>query len=126
MTQKILIVEDEQLTRQALVDGLKSGGLEVLEADNGEDGLAKALKEHPDLVLLDIVMPKMDGITVLDKLREDPWGSQVPVIMLTVLDTDDAILEKIVRNKPAYYLIKKDELHTEEIVSKVKEKLGIN
>lgn len=126
MTKRILVVEDEQLTRQALVDELTGEGFEVLEAANGEEGLNMALGEHPDLVLLDIVMPKMDGITVMSKLREDVWGKNVPIIMLTVLDSDDAILEKIVENKPAYYLIKKNELHVEEIVAKVKEKLGIS
>lgn len=124
--KKILVVEDEQLTRQALVDELKGEGFQTLEADNGEAGLETALKEHPDLILLDIVMPKMDGITMMTKLREDVWGRDVPIIMLTVLDTDDAILEKIVQNRPAYYLIKKDQLHAEEIVDKVKEKLGLN
>lgn len=127
MTQlkRVLVIEDEQLTRQSLVDELSSAGFEALEAANGEDGLHMALREHPDLILLDIVMPKMDGITVMSKLREDPWGKDVPIIMLTVLDSDDAILEKIVENKPAYYLIKKNELHAEEIVGKVKEKLGV-
>lgn len=126
MTKRILVVEDEQLTRQALVDELAGEGFEVLQAVNGEEGLNTALREHPDLVLLDIVMPKMDGVTVMSKLREDAWGKDVPIIMLTVLDSDDAILGKIVENKPAYYLIKKNELHAEEIVAKVKEKLGIS
>ena len=126
MSKRILVIEDEQLTRQALVDELASEGFEVLQATNGEEGLNTALKEHPDLVLLDIVMPKMDGISVMSKLREDSWGKDVPIIMLTVLDSDDAILQKIVENKPAYYLIKKNELHAEEIVAKVKEKLGVS
>jgi len=125
-SKRVLVIEDEQLTRQALVDELTNQGFEALEAPNGEDGLSLALREHPDLILLDIVMPKMDGITVMSKLREDSWGKDVPIIMLTVLDSDDAILEKIVENKPAYYLIKKNELHAEEIVGKVKEKLGVS
>src|SRR3989344_3072802 len=125
-SKRVLVIEDEQLTRQALVDELTNQGYEALEAANGENGLSLALREHPDLILLDIVMPKMDGITVMSKLREDSWGKDVPIIMLTVLDSDDAILEKIVENKPAYYLIKKNELHAEEIVGKVKEKLGVS
>lgn len=125
-SKRVLVIEDEQLTRQALVDELKSSGFEALEAVNGEDGLQTALREHPDLILLDIVMPKMDGITVMSKLREDAWGKDVPIIMLTVLDSDDAILQKIVENKPSYYLVKKNELHAEEIVNKVKEKLGVS
>jgi DNA-binding response OmpR family regulator len=124
--KRVLVVEDEQLTRQALVDELTNQGFTVLQAVNGEEGLQMALKEHPDLVLLDIVMPKLDGISVMSKLREDNWGKDVPIIMLTVLDSDDAILGKIVENKPAYYLVKKNELHAEEIVSKVKEKLGVS
>ena len=124
--RRILVIEDEQLTRQALVDELEAQGFEALQASDGEEGLATALKEQPDLILLDIVMPKMDGITVMSKLRADAWGKEVPIIMLTVLDSDDTILEKIIENKPAYYLIKKNELHAEEIISKVKEKLQIS
>ncbi|MDO8495243.1 MAG: response regulator [bacterium] len=124
--KRVLVVEDEQLTRQALADELTNEGFVVLQAGNGEEGLQMALKEHPDLILLDVVMPKLDGISVMSKLREDDWGKDVPIIILTVLDSDDAILEKIVQNKPAYYLIKKNELHAEEIVSKVKEKLGVS
>lgn len=79
MTEKpkrILIVEDEIPMLKALVDKFSRAGFETLEAKNGIEGLAVALKEHPDLVLLDLVMPKMDGVKMMEKLREDSWGGE--------------------------------------------------
>ncbi len=80
----LLIVEDESSARKAMFEKFTREGFEVVVAFNGEDGLEQAKKTHPDLILLDIIMPKMDGITMLEKLREDSeWGKQVPVIIVT-------------------------------------------
>jgi len=87
MSKKILIVEDEQDLREALADVLTQAGFQVLEATNGDEGLSTALTERPDLILLDVIMPIMDGQEMLKKLRQDPWGRSVRVIMLT--STDD-------------------------------------
>jgi len=109
---------------QALVEKFGREEFETLEAGNGEDGLATALKEHPDIILLDIVMPKMDGMTVLKKLREDEWGKKVPVILLTNLSATGAdIIEGIVEQEPSYYLVKSD-WKIEDVVAKVKDTLG--
>src|SRR3989344_7073229 len=62
---------------------------EIMEASEGESGLALALKKHPDLIILDIVMPKMDGLTLLARLREDSWGKTAKVILLTNLEQDN-------------------------------------
>ena len=121
--KKILIIEDEKPLLQALVEKFGREGFKVLEASNGEDGLAVALKEHPDIILLDIVMPKMDGMTVLKKLREDEWGKKAPVILLTNLSATGAnIIEGIVENEPSYYLVKSD-WKIEDVVAKVRETL---
>ncbi len=73
-TKKILVVEDDVPELNALRDKFTREGFSILTAKNGEEGLAIALREHPDLILLDIIMPVMDGITMLVKLREDSWG----------------------------------------------------
>ncbi len=121
----VLIVEDEQDMLQALVDKFAREGFDVLEAKDGEEGLGLALKEHPDLILLDIIMPKMDGMTMMKKLREDAWGKSVPIILLTNLSaTEEEIIKGIVENTPAYYLVK-SEWKIEDVVQKVKERLGL-
>ena len=79
----VLIVEDQFSMAEALSLKLKKE-YNVLVANDGEEGLNIALKKNPDLVMLDIMMPKMDGLTVMNKIREDEkWGSDVPIIMLT-------------------------------------------
>lgn len=115
--QSILIVEDEVSLRNALRDKFLREGFHVLEARDGEEGLEVALREHPDLILLDIVMPKMDGMTMLGKIRADAWGKNVKVIVLTNLsdvgiayDTYD-------------YLVKSD-WKIDDVVARVRQRLG--
>jgi DNA-binding response OmpR family regulator len=86
MEKHILIVEDETDIREAMAEAATAAGFIVSTATNGEAGLQEALTKQPDLILLDIVMPIMDGHTMLGKLREDTWGKQVKVIMLTSMD----------------------------------------
>ena len=122
MLNKILIVEDDEILLGALVDRL-SLSFYVLKAMNGQEGLEVATKEHPDLILLDNVMPVMDGMTMMKNLRKDPWGKKVPIIVLTAYDSDDKILKQMAEDMPVYYLIK-DKVSLEEIEQKIKEKLG--
>jgi two-component system alkaline phosphatase synthesis response regulator PhoP len=79
--KRILVVEDEPLLRMALVDALRAEGFEVLEAGDGELGLRMALREDPDAVLLDLMLPKRDGFSVLRALREDRLTA--PVLILS-------------------------------------------
>ncbi len=123
MIKKILIVEDERDMRQALVDELSRNDFETLEAKNGREGLESALKNHPDLILLDIVMPEMDGMTMMQKLRENVEGKKIPIILLTNLNATDKIIEGVVRDEPSYYLVKSD-WNIEGVVAKVKEMLN--
>lgn len=124
MGKTILVVEDESHLLSALVDNFTREGFSVVQAKNGEEGLAVALKEHPDLILLDIVMPVMDGMTMLKKLREtDEWGKQVPVILLTNLTSDhEGRMRDITDLEPAYYLVKTDWEMT-DVVDKVRDRL---
>lgn len=120
----ILIVEDEVSQRNALRDKLTREGFAILEAKNGEEGLAMALHEHPDLILLDIVMPKMDGLTMMKKLRqENEWGKKVPIILLTNLADDNDKINRVAEDEPAFYLVKSD-WKIEDVMEKIKERLS--
>ena len=121
--EKILIVEDEKILRDALTIKLKDEGFEILEAEDGLAGLDMALAEKPDLILLDIIMPVMDGITMLQKLRDDPEGKKIKVIILTNLQDQEKVTEAV-KNNTQEYLIKSD-WSLSDIVLKIKEKLSM-
>lgn len=123
VNKTILIIEDEEATLKVLVAKFKHEGFEVLEARDGEEGLAISLKEKPDLILLDIIMPKMDGITYLKELRKDSWGKSVPVVILTNLSDDKSIAEAM--EGGVYDFLVKSSWETEDLVKRVKERLGI-
>lgn len=121
--KRILIVEDEESVQKAISDALTNQEFATLVANDGEKGLEISLREHPDLILLDILMPKMDGMIMLKKLREDEWGKSVPVIILTnVNPTTSSVINSVLANNPAYYLVKSD-VKLEGIIEKVKEVL---
>ncbi|MEI8270493.1 MAG: response regulator [bacterium] len=126
--KKILVieeVEDDASLRNAIRTKLSLEGFNVLEAKNGEEGLAIALAKHPDLILLDIVMPKIDGITMMKKLRqENEWGKNVPIILLTNLGKDDdKIIQAVSENEPAYYIVKSD-YSMKELIEKIRQRLS--
>ena len=119
----VLIVEDHVPVRMALVEKLKKEGVKTLEAKDGEEGLAVALEKKPDLILLDLIMPRMSGMAMLEKLRKDEWGKHVPVIILTNLNPDDKIMREVIETEPAYYLVKAD-WKIEDVVAKAKDFLS--
>lgn len=120
----VLVTEDEPPMLQVLTDALSESGFKTLQAKDGQQGLVIALQEHPDLILLDILMPNMDGLTMLNKLREDTWGKHVPVIILTNVSSDtDPVIQAIVKNQPSYYFVKSD-VKLEMIIEKIKHILG--
>ena len=122
----ILIVEDEAPQRKTLGEEFGDEGFRVLKAQNGQEGLELALREQPDIILLDILMPMMDGMTMMKKLREkNAWGKSVPIVLLTNLSSsDEERLKAITRDEPAYYL-EKSSHQLSEVVEKVKERLAI-
>jgi two-component system, cell cycle response regulator len=83
MPVKILSVDDSRTIRLIVIRALMAYDCVIIEAANGEEGLAAAERERPDLILLDITMPVMDGVTMLAKLKENDALKQMPVIMLT-------------------------------------------
>lgn len=86
MEKLILIIEDEEALVGALTTKLEQmGDVKVMLAKDGQEGLKIALSAQPDLILLDLLMPKMDGLMLLSKLREDSWGKTARVVVLTNL-----------------------------------------
>lgn len=83
VVKKILIADDNRQIRLLVSVALRSGGYQLIEAEDGEAALETAVSERPDLVLLDVTMPKLDGFEVLHFLRKRPETTGVPVIMLT-------------------------------------------
>ena len=107
---KLLIVEDEIPLLDIYADRFLEEGFLVFKAQNGQEGLDLAIKEKPDLIILDILMPVMDGLTMMQRLRETKgWSQKVPIMLLTNVSASQSKIEKIItRNKPAYYLVKLD------------------
>ena len=98
----------------------------MLSSRNGADGLANALTNRPDIILLDIVMPDVDGLTMLERLREaNSWGKGVQVILLTNVTPDsEELIARITQNPPSFYLVKSDYMLS-EVVAKVRECLTL-
>lgn len=117
----ILIVEDETDLRDALATALSYEGYAVLQAPDGEEGLKQAFEGKPDLILLDIIMPKKDGLEVLKELRADERGKDVKVIVMTVLDDLEKIAQ-VVESGGDEYVVKTD-ITLEGIIKKVRETL---
>lgn len=124
--RKILIVEDEVSLRNALRDKFTNQGFYVIEAKDGEEGLSIALENKPQMILLDIIMPKMDGMIMLKKLRqENDWGKSVPVILLSNLGADDEkMMMEIEKDNFVDYLVKSN-WSLSDVVKRVTEKLTI-
>ena len=83
-----MAIDDEEAIRYLVRENLELAGYEVIEAADGREGLDTAGREHPDLVILDVKMPALDGWEVLRALRADPQTRGIPVVMLTVLGDD--------------------------------------
>lgn len=120
-TKKILIIEDDPFLSEMYVEKLNQAGFEPEVAADGKDGMTKLKSLKPDLVLLDIVLPKMDGFEILKKLKADAGFKNVPVILLTNLGQKDEV-EKGLALGADEYIIKAHFTPT-AVVAKVKELL---
>jgi len=122
---KIQIVDDREITRVPIVTALIKSEFGVISANDGTDGLAMALREKPDLILLDITMPNMNGIEMMKKLRESgDYGKKVKIIILTSTPINDEIVNTIAKSEPSFYL-EKNKNSVLDIIQKIKESLGI-
>lgn len=120
MNKSILIVEDSKLLRAVVRDELERSGFAVIEAEDGKLGLDAALSQHPDLIMLDLIMPVMDGMTLFGLLRADNWGKNVPVIMLT--GEEEGRIASWVNGEQLDYM-RKENWIMDEITTRVKARL---
>jgi len=121
MEKTILIIEDDKFLRELIVQKLVKEGCNTSEAIDGEEGIKKVKEEKPDLVLLDLILPGIDGFEVLSKMKEDPALAQIPVIILSNLGQKDDV-EKGLKLGAVDYLIKAH-FTPGEIIDKVKNAL---
>jgi len=123
MDKKILVVEDDASLNRALVEFLTEEKFEIESALDGEKGLELAASAKPDLILLDIVLPKKDGYEVLEALKKDEKTKRIPVILLTNLESQEDIMKAFEKGASTYLV--KANYKLEEIVKKIKETLRI-
>jgi DNA-binding response OmpR family regulator len=116
---KILLVEDDQVYVVTVKTALEKKGFQVVVAEDGDKGFAVASSEKPDLIIIDIMLPKMDGITMAKKMKN--FGISIPLIFLTNLGDVEHISEAIQVAQTDYLL--KSDCTVEDIVDKVKRKL---
>lgn len=118
----VLIVEDEKPLNDILKDNFSKEGFEVLTAFNGQEGVDQAMQHHPTIILLDVMMPVMDGVAVLKRIREvGDWGKNVPIIMLTNVNESEQISESMMYKVDKYWI--KSDVQIGELVKLVKEQL---
>lgn len=104
---KILVIEDDAPILEVLKDRLENEGFDVIVANDGNQGLAMAIEQKPDLILLDIMMPNKGGLSMLQELRATEEGKNIPVMMLTNLSGTDDINEAL-KNGAYDYMVKSD------------------
>lgn len=121
MAKKILVIEDEATLQKALLQVLTQSGYEALSALDGEKGWELAQSEIPDLILLDIILPKMDGFDVLKKIKADAKTDRIPVIILTNLG-DLTNIQKALELGANTYLVKAD-FHLDDVLAKIEQTL---
>ncbi|KKS36974.1 MAG: Diguanylate cyclase GGDEF domain protein [Parcubacteria group bacterium GW2011_GWA2_42_14] len=121
--KKILFIEDEPALQKTLSSAFTSEGFEVIQALDGETGVRLARQKKPDLLLLDLILPKMDGFEVLRQLQADPETKSIPVVVLTNLEGMGEV-QKVIELGARDYLVKTN-YKLDELVAKVKTSLNL-
>lgn len=122
MAKKILIIEDDKFLRELMVRKLSSLQFDVVSAVDGEDGLEKIKSEMPNVVLLDLILPGINGFEVLERAKKDPATTKIPIIILSNLGQSEDI-EKGLKLGAQDFLVKAH-FTPQEIVNKLKSILG--
>lgn len=120
---KILVIDDDPFTRDVFQLALEHAGFAVASAEDGVAGLAAVKAERPDVIMLDIMMPRMDGFETLAKLKSDPETKGIPVIMLSSMRASEDIARAMKDGAAAY--LKKGEAVPADIPAKAREVLGL-
>jgi CheY-like chemotaxis protein len=116
-SKSILLVEDDRFLRKAAESTLRRHGFIVRTAADGEEALQRVRDEVPDLVLLDLIMPKLQGFEVLRILKQDPATSHIPVVVLSNLGQESDVQQALQGGAVAYFI--KSNLSLQELVSRV-------
>jgi DNA-binding response OmpR family regulator len=119
--QKILIIEDDRSLQAALVETLAQDGYETTSAFDGEEGLQKAQSENPNLILLDLILPKKDGFEVLAEIKNGP-SKNIPVLILTNLEEIDNVQRALDLGAKTFMV--KSDFSLKDIIEKIKENLS--
>jgi len=119
MMKKILMIEDDKFLRKFYRDKLTRAGFDFIEATNGEEGLNKVISESPDLVLLDLILPRKNGFDVLIEMKRNENTKKIPVIILSNLGQESDIKRGLELGAQDYLV--KPEISLSEVVDKVKE-----
>ena len=118
-TKKILMIEDDIFLRKVYRDKLQRSGFEFVEAINGEEGLNKVVSEKPDLVLLDIILPRKNGFDVLREMKDNQETRGIAVVILSNLGQETDIKRGMALGANDYFV--KTEVTLEEVVARIKE-----
>ncbi len=119
MKKIILIIEDEDLMVRMYTKLFSFEGFDVSSSTNGEHGLKKAKEEKPDLIILDIMMPKMNGLEVLEALKSNPETAKIPVVILTNLGNDETLKQSLQLGAAGYLV--KSQVTNESLVDEIKQ-----
>lgn len=119
--KKILIVEDDRSLQNALVEMISQEGYETISAFDGEEGFQKLSQNKPDLILLDIILPKMNGYEFLEQIKKDEDKKDIPVLILTNLEEADNV-QKALDLGATTFMIKSD-FSLKDILEKIKENI---
>jgi CheY-like chemotaxis protein len=122
MTKNILIADDDKLILESMSAMLKNAGHQVIEAQDGKQALELALQNHPDLIITDVHMPVLDGLTMVETLRQDQWGRDVPVVILSNDETTGTINQALTSGVTVY--LSKVNLDPESLTQQILVGLG--
>jgi CheY-like chemotaxis protein len=115
--RRVLVIDDEPLGREVCGDALRKRGWTVEEADDGAVGLRRVAETHPDVILLDLLMPNMDGFEFLERLRLQPEGRTIPVVVITGKNLSEA--ERARLNSSVHDVILKSQYTTEDLLDEI-------
>jgi CheY-like chemotaxis protein len=123
MEKSVLIVEDEEPIRELYSDALEGVDLHVHKASNGGEGIELALKHHPDVILMDIIMPGMSGHKAVQEIRKDNWGKEAHIIFLTNMSDAEDVVKAVAQGSEEYIIKANTPIH--DVINKVRTAMNL-
>lgn len=116
---KILLIEDEKFLRNVLERKLRDEGFEVVTAIDGNEALQKIISERPDMILLDIILPRKNGFLILEEIKKDPEFNKLPIFIISNLAQEEDINKALNLGATEYFV--KAKFSVEDLINKIKE-----